>query len=134
MRANGAGGWQEPRTSRDKTAVVQHFLRAVFYHGDLVRTVYDGGPTLFNVPEYIVLVTPLGIPFSYIFSGVLVGDDLLEPGQLRQGRFRLGGGGSGRPPGPGLGADGAQRREEGGPASFRKWPVECIADIGYGTR
>lgn len=60
------------------TAVVQHFLRAVFYHGDLVRTVYDGGPTLFNVPEYIVLVEPPGTPFSYIFSGILVGDDPLD--------------------------------------------------------
>lgn len=60
------------------TATIQHFLRAVFYHGDLVRTVYDGGPTLFNVPVYVVLVTPAGSPFSYIFNGVLVGDDPLD--------------------------------------------------------
>ena len=60
------------------TAAVQHFLRAAFYHGELVRTVYDGGPTLFNIPMYVVLVTPADSPFSYIFNGVLVGDDPLD--------------------------------------------------------
>jgi hypothetical protein len=37
-------------------------------------TPYDGGPTLFNVPMYVVLVEPPGASFSYILNGVLVGD------------------------------------------------------------
>lgn len=60
------------------SAAVQHFVRAVFYHGELLMTPYDGGPTLFNVPMYAVLVQPAGSSFSYILNGVLVGDHPLK--------------------------------------------------------
>ncbi|MBC8492311.1 MAG: hypothetical protein H8D43_00895 [Chloroflexi bacterium] len=55
---------------------VQTHIHGALYRGDLYRTNYDGGPTVFNVPIYAVSVTAPS--FGHSINAILVGDDPLS--------------------------------------------------------
>jgi len=55
---------------------VQTHIHSAFYRGELGKTPYDGGQTVFNVPMYTVSVTAPA--FGHSVNGILVGDDPLN--------------------------------------------------------
>lgn len=55
---------------------VQTHIHGAFHRGDLSKTTYDGGQTMFNVPIYYVSVTAPS--YGHGINAVLVGDDPLN--------------------------------------------------------
>ncbi|MHC4132313.1 MAG: dockerin type I repeat-containing protein [Planctomycetota bacterium] len=60
---------------------LQTFINTTFYRGDLFHTVYDGGPSRFNVPMYYVSLTAPA--FGHGINAILVGDNPLDFGDWR---------------------------------------------------
>jgi hypothetical protein len=55
---------------------LQTYINSVFYRGDLFNTVYDRGPSRFNVPMYYVSVNAPG--FGHAINAILVGNNPLD--------------------------------------------------------
>lgn len=58
------------------TFATQTHIHGAFYRGDLYRTQYDGGQTVFNLPIYDVSATAPS--YGHAINAILVGDDPLN--------------------------------------------------------
>jgi hypothetical protein len=55
---------------------MQTFIHGAFYRGDLYYVDYNGGPTAFNVPMYVVSVSSLS--YGHAINAILIHDDPLN--------------------------------------------------------